>query len=150
MLVGCTQATAHQGGGVPAAERHGGLCSRSMSDETAEQTDVSPERAAEMIAEGDVQLVDVRQDFEWEAGRIAGAIHIPLDVLPERAETIDRERPVIFQCRSGARSAMAAAAFRASGIEAFNLAGGLEAWVEKGFEIEPADGVVASPRPDNS
>lgn len=121
-----------------------------MSDETAEQTELSPERAAEMIATGDVQLVDVRQDFEWEAGRIAGAIHIPLDVLPERAEAIDRDRPVIFACRSGARSAMAAAAFRASGIEAFNLTGGLEAWVEGGLEIEPADGEVASARPDNT
>ncbi len=57
---------------------------------------------------------------------------------------------MIFQCRSGARSAMATDAFRASGVEAFNLEGGLEAWVEKGLEIEPDDGTVALPRPDNS
>jgi rhodanese-related sulfurtransferase len=122
-----------------------------MSEETtAESTELAPERAAEMIGSGEAQLVDVRQAFEWEAGRIAGAVHIPLDALPARASEIDRERPVIFACRSGARSAMATDAFRASGIEAFNLAGGLEAWVEKGLEIEPAHGDVALPRPDNS
>jgi rhodanese-related sulfurtransferase len=122
-----------------------------MSEETtAESTELGPERAAEMIESGDAQLVDVRQDFEWDAGRIAGAIHIPLDALPGRASEIDRDRPVIFQCRTGARSSMATDAFRASGIEAYNLAGGLEAWVEKGLELEPDDGTVALPRPDNS
>src|SRR5690349_1605717 len=104
-----------------------------MTEEaTTESTALSPEQAAEMIESGEAQLVDVRQDFEWEAGRIPGAVHIPLETLPTRAGEIDRERPVIFQCRSGARSAMATDAFRASGIEAFNLEGGLEAWVERG------------------
>jgi rhodanese-related sulfurtransferase len=122
-----------------------------MSDETTtETTELEPKRAAEMIASGEAQLVDVRQDFEWDAGRIPGALHIPLDALPSRSGEIDRERPVIFQCRTGARSSMATEAFRASGIEAFNLAGGLEAWVEQGLELEPEDGNVALPRPDNS
>jgi len=122
-----------------------------MSEETtAESTELTPERAAEMIESGDAQLVDVRQDFEWEAGRIPGAVHIPLETLPGRSAEIDRERPVIFACRSGARSAMATDAFRASGIEAYNLGGGLEAWVEQGQPIEPQDGGVALPRPDNS
>lgn len=122
-----------------------------MSEETtAESTELAPERAAEMIESGDAQLVDVRQDFEWEAGRIPGAVHIPLDSLPARASEIDRERPVIFGCRSGARSAMATDAFRASGFDAYNLGGGLEAWVAKGLAVEPEDGTVALPRPDNS
>lgn len=122
-----------------------------MSEETtAESTELSPERTAEMIESGDAQLVDVRQDFEWEAGRIHGALHIPLDALPARASEIDRDRPVIFGCRTGARSAMATDAFRASGIEAYNLAGGLEAWIEQGLDIEPEDGTVALPRPDNT
>lgn len=124
-----------------------------MSEQTSEQAEsaaVGPEQAAAMIAAGEAQVIDVRQDFEWEAGRIAGATHIPLETLPERAAEIDRERTVIFQCRSGARSAMATEAFRASGIDAVNLEGGLEAWVQKGLEIEPADGEVALPRHDNS
>lgn len=120
-----------------------------MSEETS-QGGLGPDEAAAMIESGEAQLVDVRQPDEWEAGRIAGAIHIPLNELPERAAEIDRSKPVIFQCRSGGRSAMAVAAFEASGYEARNLEGGLEAWVEAGHEIEPADGTVAVPRPDNS
>lgn len=122
----------------------------STATEGSTETELSPERVAEMLAAGEAQLVDVRQDFEWEAGRIAGARHIPLDTLPSRAGEVDRERPVIFGCRSGARSAMATEAFRASGFDAYNLAGGLESWVESGLEIEPEGGEVALPRPDNS
>jgi len=122
-----------------------------MSDEVAtESTGLSPKQAAEKIESGEAQLVDVRQDWEWEAGRIPGAVHIPLETLPSRAGEIDNSRPVIFQCRTGARSAMATDAFRASGIEAFNLEGGLEAWVEQGLEVEPEGGGIALPRPDNS
>lgn len=122
-----------------------------MSEQTTDpSTALSPERAAEMIAAGEAQIIDVRQDFEWEAGRIEGAVHIPLDSLPARAAEIDRDRPVIFQCRTGARSSMATDALRASGIEAYNLEGGLEAWVARGLDLEPADGEVAKPRPDNS
>ena len=121
-----------------------------MSDGNDANDGLEPQRAAEMLRSDDAQLIDVRQDFEWEAGRIAGAAHIPLDTLPSRAEEIDRDRPVIFGCRTGARSRMATDALRASGYDAYNLEGGLEAWVESGLEIEPADGRVASARPDNS
>jgi rhodanese-related sulfurtransferase len=50
---------------------------------------------------------------------------------------------VIFQCRSGARSLMAAQAFRRAGYDAWSMAGGLEQWVAEGREIEPAGGRVA-------
>ncbi len=124
---------------------------RAMSDEaTGASTGLNPAQAAEMLSSSEVQLIDVRQDFEWQEGRIEGSVHIPLDVLPARAGEIDRERPVIFACRSGARSAMATDAFRASGIEAFNLEGGLEAWVADGLELDRAAAQVALPRPDNS
>jgi hydroxyacylglutathione hydrolase len=123
---------------------------RRMSEETSNETAVSPERAAELLESGEAQLIDVRQDYEWQAGRIAGATHMPLERLPERAETIARDRPVILSCRSGGRSAMATAALRASGLNALNLEGGLEAWVEKGLPIDPPDGEVAHPRHDNS
>jgi rhodanese-related sulfurtransferase len=121
-----------------------------MSEGTPNEHGVDPDAAAAMIDAGEAELVDVRQDYEWEAGRIAGARHIPLDALPGRAAEIDRSRAVVFLCRSGGRSAMATEAFRASGVEAYNLEGGIEAWVERGHEIEPADGEVATPRPDNS
>ena len=121
-----------------------------MSDEATETTELDPRSAAEMLAGGTAEMVDVRQDYEWEESRIAGAKHIPLETLPSRAGELARERPVIFQCRSGARSGMATAAFREAGFEAYNLEGGLEAWVAAGLEVDPPGGGVAHPLPDNT
>jgi rhodanese-related sulfurtransferase len=122
----------------------------SMTSDTVEQDiEIGPAEAAEKVADG-AQLVDVRQGFEWDAGRIPGAEHIPLERLPAAAERFDRDRPIVFQCRTGSRSAMASQVFRASGFEAYNLTGGLEAWVAEGREIEPDGGTVAGPRPDAS
>ena len=56
---------------------------------------------------------------------------------------MDRERPVVFQCRLGARSAMASQAFNASGYRAYNLVGGIQAWVDAGLPLDRPDGRVA-------
>lgn len=112
--------------------------------ETETTTELDPEAAAAKVNAG-AQLVDVRQSYEWEAGRIDGAVHIPLEQLPGRAAELDRDRPVVFQCRTGSRSAFATQAFREAGFDAYNLAGGLEAWVEAGKPIEPEGGEVAGP-----
>jgi rhodanese-related sulfurtransferase len=105
--------------------------------------DLNPQQAAELVRAGDAQLVDVREPYEHEAGRIAGALHIELDRLPAEAATLDRERPVVFYCRTGSRSALAAEAFAGAGYDASNLDGGLEAWVGAGLPIEPDGGRVA-------
>ena len=108
------------------------------------QEDLSPEQASELAGKGEVRLVDVRETYEWDEGRIAGARHVEMDRLSEEAGSLAGDPPVVFYCRSGHRSAVAAQAFRASGLEAYNLAGGLLAWVEKGLPIEPDDGSVAA------
>jgi rhodanese-related sulfurtransferase len=105
--------------------------------------ELSPKQADELISEGDAQLVDVREPYEHEAGRIAGSLHIELPELPGEAGSLDRERPIVFYCRSGSRSALAADAFAASGFDARNLDGGLQAWVAAGLPIEPDGGRVA-------
>jgi rhodanese-related sulfurtransferase len=105
--------------------------------------DLSPEQVSEMLAKGAAQVIDVREPYEWEAGHIAEASHIELERLAFRADEIDRERPVIFHCRLGRRSAMATEAFLASGYDAYNMAGGIQAWTEKGLPLEPEDGHVA-------
>jgi rhodanese-related sulfurtransferase len=105
--------------------------------------ELPPRRVAELLDDGGVQLVDVRERYEVEAGRIAGAVHIELEQLPAAADSLDRERPLVFYCRSGSRSGLATQAFRASGYDAHNLTDGLEAWVEDGLPIEPEDGRVA-------
>lgn len=105
--------------------------------------DLSPARVAELMREG-AQVIDVREPYEREAGRIPGdSAHIELGRLTDEAGSIDRERPVVFYCRSGSRSALAADAFAAAGYDAHNLGGGLKAWVKEGLPIEPADGHVA-------
>ena len=104
--------------------------------------EVAPERAAEMIREG-VQLVDVRETYEHDAGRIEGARHIELERLASQAETIDKDQPVLFYCRLGARSAMAAQAFRRAGYQAYTMTGGLSDWHQRGLPLEPEDGSVA-------
>jgi rhodanese-related sulfurtransferase len=105
--------------------------------------DLSPARVAELMNDG-AQLIDVRERYEREAGRIPDdSAHIELDRLTAEAGSIDRERPVVFYCRSGSRSALAAQAFAAAGFDAHNLDGGLKAWVAGGLPIEPADGRVA-------
>ncbi|MDQ3850946.1 MAG: rhodanese-like domain-containing protein [Actinomycetota bacterium] len=105
--------------------------------------EVTPEQTGRTLAEGSVQVVDVREDYEWEAGRIAGAIHIELERLASHADRIDRERPVIFHCRLGARSAMAAQAFRAAGYDAYTMTGGIQRWADEGRPLVPEGGVVA-------
>jgi rhodanese-related sulfurtransferase len=93
--------------------------------------------------EPELQLVDVREPYEREAGHIADTRHIPLVQLTEEAGTLDAGRPVVFYCRVGARSLMAAQALRAAGLEAYSMAGGLKRWAAEGRPLSPEDGTVA-------
>jgi rhodanese-related sulfurtransferase len=105
--------------------------------------DYTPQQVAELLAQRQVQLIDVRQPHEHEAGRIAGDRLIELGELAARVETIDRDRPVVFYCRSGSRSGMAAHAFRQAGFDAHNMLGGLLDWQAAGLPLQPEDGYVA-------
>ena len=105
--------------------------------------DLSPDRVAELLEDPAWQVIDVRERSEREAGHIAGTRHIELTALTAESGSLDRERPVVFYCRVGSRSGMAAQAFRASGWEAYNMRGGLEEWAARGLPLEPADGYVA-------
>jgi rhodanese-related sulfurtransferase len=105
--------------------------------------DLPPQRVKEILDAGDAELVDVREPYEWDAGRIPGAKHIELERLAGRADELPKDKPVIFQCRMGRRSALATDAFRAVGYDAYNMRGGIEAWAEEGLPLEPEDGTVA-------
>jgi rhodanese-related sulfurtransferase len=117
-----------------------------VSDESANETEIPPERAAGLVADG-AQLIDVRRAYEWDGGRIEGAHHIEMNELSAAAQTLDRDRPLVFYCLSGNRSGMAAAAFREAGFEAYNLTGGIEAWVAEGRPLDPSDGEIRAPLP---
>ncbi|HKA67149.1 MAG TPA: rhodanese-like domain-containing protein [Solirubrobacterales bacterium] len=104
--------------------------------------EVSRDEARKLIEEG-AQVVDVRADHEWDAGRIPGATHLPLAELAQRAGEIDRERPVVLYCRGGNRSTMATAALADAGYDAAKLTEGITGWAEAGLPLDPEDGYVA-------
>jgi rhodanese-related sulfurtransferase len=105
--------------------------------------DYTPHQVAELLERDEIQLIDVRQPEEHEAGRIAGGRFIELARLAAEVDSIDRDRPVVFYCRSGSRSAMATEAFRGAGFDAHNMVGGLLEWVAAGLPLEPGGGYVA-------
>jgi rhodanese-related sulfurtransferase len=105
--------------------------------------ELAPARVAELLAEDAIQLVDVREPHEREAGYVPGSRHVPLTELTAAADSIDPARPVVFVCRVGARSSMAAWSFARAGYDAHNLNGGMVAWAERGLPIEPPGGRVA-------
>ncbi len=107
-------------------------------------SDYSPQQVAELLESDNIQLIDVRQSYEHEAGRIAGGRLIEMMQLGAQADTIDRDRPIVFYCRTGSRSAMVTEAFRGAGFDAYNMAGGLVLWQAAGLPLEPANGVVAA------
>jgi rhodanese-related sulfurtransferase len=107
-----------------------------MTDSDAPQLEVSAEHTAVALADGSAQVVDVREAYERVVGHIAGSRHIALGDLAGEAESLDRERPVIFHCHVGSRSLMAAQAFRQAGFEAYSMAGGLEQWEQEGRPVQ--------------
>jgi hydroxyacylglutathione hydrolase/adenylyltransferase/sulfurtransferase len=109
----------------------------------AGEPDVSPEWVSERREAGDIQLIDVREPYEWDAGHLAGARHIELQRVAAEAASIDRDTPVVFYCKVGSRSSMAANAFRQAGYDAHSMDGGIDAWAASGLPLEPADGQVA-------
>ena len=102
---------------------------------------------------GEVQMVDVRYLNEWEAGHVEGAVHAPLDHLPERLGQFDAGRPVVTVCLHGARSQHGAQLFRSQGFDVQSLDGGLEAWEAEGLPFVASDGspgrLVAPQRPSD-
>jgi rhodanese-related sulfurtransferase len=90
----------------------------------------------------DYQVVDVREHYEWEAGRIEGAVHIPLAELMAGGEAgkLDPSRTVVVVCRSGNRSELGATMLRARGYDAHNMEGGMEEWAREGLPFSAPDG----------
>lgn len=105
--------------------------------------EVSRDEARRLLEDG-AQLVDVRAAHEWDAGRIVGATHLPLDQLSQRTQEVDAGRAVVVYCRGGNRSSMAAAALAEAGYDAAKLEEGIVGWVEAGLPVDPEDGYVAA------
>lgn len=103
----------------------------------------SPVEVAAMLESGTAMLVDVRETYEHDAGRIAGARSIELERLGWNAPTLPTDQPIVFCCRLGIRAKLATHAFRRVGYEAYNLTGGVSAWAAQGLPLEPDGAYVA-------
>ena len=88
---------------------------------------VGAAEAVRLVAEGAL-VVDVRREFEWNRVRIPGAVHVPLEVLPERCPELPEDRLLITFCTGGIRSAGAANLLVEYGFEAVNMSPGLVDW----------------------
>ena len=89
----------------------------------------------------EIQLVDVREPYEWEAGRVDGAVHIPVNAIMSGAGSdLDKDKPVAVICRTGNRSELATIMLQARGYDAHNVEGGMEAWEAAGLPFEATDG----------
>jgi rhodanese-related sulfurtransferase len=105
--------------------------------------DLDPAEARRRQAAGQLDIVDIREQYEWDTSRAPGTVHVEIDRVASSAPTLDRTRPVAFMCRGGVRAGMVAQAFRAIGFDAYNIAGGLTAWHAQGLPMEPEGAVVA-------
>jgi rhodanese-related sulfurtransferase len=86
-------------------------------------------------------VVDVRRPPEYEAGHVPGALHLPLDRLPQDQGRLDPSRPTAVICAGGYRSVTAASLLRRSGFSDLrDVVGGTSAWVAAGLPVETAPG----------
>jgi len=102
--------------------------------------------AAEMVGaiqSGDVRLVDVRRQAEWDDGHIPQASYSFLGSMLDDAGSLANDKPIVFQCRSGARSAVACSIAQAKGIKnVINLDGGIVQWELQGYPV-----ITENPQP---
>ncbi len=102
-------------------------------------SDYETVRAAE-VPEGAV-LLDIREDYEYEAGHAPGAIHIPMDQIPERfAEELDPDDDVYVTCRTGGRAVRITQWLTGQGYTAIFVADGMGGWLEAGRALESSTG----------
>ena len=98
---------------------------------------VSVADVAAQLERGEVTVIDVRANSEWTAGHLPDVGNIPLGQLPDHVAAIPRDRPVVMQCQSGARSAIAASVLRARGLSnAVTMAGGFAEWERAGYPVQ--------------
>jgi adenylyltransferase/sulfurtransferase len=112
------------------------FCGVGAATHEAAVKDISPRELQERIRRGDrIELIDVREDWEWQIGRIPGARLLPLGDLSSQKDRIDRSRDVVVYCKSGVRSLRAAEELIDAGFEnVLNLSGGILRWSE---DVDP-------------
>ncbi len=96
--------------------------------------EVSIDELAVAVAAGQTVL-DVRENWEYEAGHVPTAKHIPLNTIPDRLSEISKTDQVWIICQAGGRSMTAANYLEAQGYNVVSVAGGTGAWIQRGKEV---------------
>jgi rhodanese-related sulfurtransferase len=113
-----------------------GCISTTQSPEKAGYVDVSVQQAKEMIDNGEVFILDVRTQEEYDAGHIRGSMLIPVQVLKERLDEIPKDKKILVYCRTGGRSTQASQILIDNGFKAvYNMKGGIVDWTGAGYEV---------------
>ncbi|MGE0488356.1 MAG: rhodanese-like domain-containing protein [Vulcanimicrobiota bacterium] len=101
--------------------------------------EVDPKTAQQMLAsDPQLQLLDVREPWEYEQAHIPGARLIPLGEVPSRYSELDAARPVLCVCAGGVRSMKAAEFLAGHGFTVTNLGGGTKGWMSDQLPVESA------------
>jgi rhodanese-related sulfurtransferase len=109
--------------------------------------ELSPAEVHEGLRAGRLLLVDVREPAEFATERIHGALLFPLSTFDPAALPSDPARPVVFQCGSGKRSAVAVGKCQQMGVAAHtHLKGGLIAWKAAGMPVVTLDAATGAVR----
>ncbi len=100
-------------------------------------TRISVDEAKEMIESGDVQVIDSREGWEHADGHVPGSLNIPHMATLPRHKDLATDKPILFICKSGQRSAVAAEFAATMGLtDLYNVEGGHLAWEAAGYEME--------------
>ena len=113
------------------------FCAGAAEDhDVAKVTEIQPGQLAERIAHGErLEIIDVREPYEWQIGHIPGARLVPLDRIQQEIPKLDKARETILYCKVGARSMFAARQLADAGVtDVRNLAGGILRWID---EVDP-------------
>jgi len=113
-----------------------GCLSITTPSEKAKYVDVSVQQGKEMIDIGEVFLLDVRTQEEYNEGHISGSTLIPVQELEARLNELPRDKKILVYCRSGNRSATASETLIKNGFaQIFNMKGGIIEWKNAGYEV---------------
>ena len=108
-----------------------------MSEGGEERRDYSLDEIKQGLADGSILLVDVREPHEFEAGRIPGAVNLPLSAFDPELIEPKAGQTVVFSCRSGVRSLTAIDISRGAGFPyGAHYPGAMLEWVRAGEEVE--------------
>ena len=107
-----------------------------MSEQRSGVVEIRPSQLAERLAAGDdLEIIDVREPFEWDIGHIPGARLVPLNRIADEIPRLDKRKETVLYCKVGVRSRFAAEQLADAGLsEVRNLTGGILRWID---EVDP-------------